>query len=65
MRTVYLSPHSARDLCVAVTYTRSTGAGFANTLNTNMKNVWFGVLDRGIYQGRDPGLGVDGWGRRG
>eukprot|EP00964_Phaeocystis_antarctica_P035899 scaffold20526_cov64-Phaeocystis_antarctica.AAC.1 len=29
-----------------------------------MRNVWFGVLGRGIYQGRDPGLGVDGWGRR-
>eukprot|EP00964_Phaeocystis_antarctica_P091303 scaffold58539_cov62-Phaeocystis_antarctica.AAC.2 len=27
-----------------------------------MRNVWFGVLGRGIYQGRDPGLGVDGWG---
>ena len=57
MRTVYLSPHSARDLCVAVTYMRSTGAGFANTLNTNMKNVWFGAhsatgsAGRGVCQG--------------
>jgi len=33
---------------VAVTYTRSTGVA----PNTNMKNVWFGALDRGIYQGR-------------
>ena len=30
----------------------------------DMRNVWFGVLDRGIYLGRDPGLGGDGWGRR-
>ena len=51
------SPHSPQ---VAVTYTRSTGVA----PSTNMENVWFGVLDRGIYQGWDPGLGVDGWGRR-
>ena len=37
---------------MAVAYTRSTGVA----PSTNMKNVWFGALGRGIYQG-----GI-GWG---
>ena len=42
---------------------RSTQSGpFANALNTDMKNAWFGALGRGMYQGRVAvGWGV-GWG---
>ena len=46
---------------MAVTYTRSTGAA----PNTNMKNVVFGALGRGIYisgQGRVRGEGAGGRG---
>ena len=33
--------------------TASTQSGpFANALNTDMKNAWFGALGRGMYQGR-------------
>ena len=50
---------------MAVTYTRSTGAA----PNTNMKNVMFGALGRGIYisgQGRVwGGCGRVGEGGRG
>ena len=43
---------------MVVTYTRSTGVA----PNTNMKNVWFGALGRGIYQGR-VAVGMRGaWG---
>ena len=64
MAAVYLRPHSPPLVCGGHrTRERSTQSGpFANALNTNMKNVWFGALGRGMYQGRVAvGCGV-GWG---
>ena len=46
MATVRLSPR--RSPQVVVTYTRSTGVA----PNTNMKNVVFGALGRGVDRGR-------------
>ena len=48
---------------MAVTYTRERSiqsGSFANALNTNMKNVWFCALGRGMYH--RAGLGGCGWG---
>ena len=62
MAAVYLRPHSPPLVCGGHrTRERSTQSGsFANALNTNMKNVWFGALGRGMYH--RAGLGGGKWG---
>ena len=50
---------TVRHSCVAVTCMRSTGVA----PNTNMKNAWFGALDRGMCI--RAGVAGSGWGRLG
>eukprot|EP00964_Phaeocystis_antarctica_P026091 scaffold14668_cov55-Phaeocystis_antarctica.AAC.1 len=62
MATVCLSPHSPP--LVRGGHLHAFDERVLLRSTNDMRNVWFGVLGRGIYQGRDPGLGADGWGRR-
>ena len=53
MAAVYLRPHSPPLVRGGHLHASLRQSGsFANALNTNRKNVWFGALGRGIYQGR-------------